>query len=38
MGERRDEYCISLGKPEEKKMLGRPRRRRENNLKITFKT
>jgi len=37
MWERRNEYCVSLGKPEEKKLLGRPGRRQEDNLKRFFK-
>jgi len=35
--ERRNEYCVSLGKPEEKKLLGIPGRRREDNLKRILK-
>jgi hypothetical protein len=38
MGERRDEYDVSLGKPEEKQLLGRHGRRREDNLKRIFKS
>jgi hypothetical protein len=32
MGERRSEYKIWVGKPEEKRPLGRPRRRWEDNM------
>jgi hypothetical protein len=31
MGETRNEYNISIGKPEGKRPFGRPRRRWENN-------
>ena len=34
MGERRGLYRALMGKPEEKKPLGRPRRRCEYNIKI----
>jgi len=34
MWERRGAYRFLVGKPEEKKQLGRPRRRREDNNKI----
>ena len=34
MGERRDAYRFFVGKPEEPRLLGRPRRRREDNIKI----
>ena len=34
MGARRDVYRVLVGKPEGKRPLGRPRRRRENNIKI----
>ena len=34
MGERRGVYRILVGKPEGKRQLGRPRRRREGNIKI----
>jgi len=33
MGERRGVYRVLVGKPEGKKPLGRPRRRREDNIK-----
>jgi hypothetical protein len=34
MGERRNAYRISVGKPEEKRPLGRPRRRWLDNIKM----
>jgi hypothetical protein len=34
MGERRGVYRVLVGKPEEKRPLGRPRRRWEDNIKI----
>jgi hypothetical protein len=34
MGKGRDEYRILLGRPEEKRPLGRPRRRWEHNIKM----
>jgi len=34
MGEWRGVYRVKVGKPEEKRPLGRPRRRWENNIKI----
>jgi hypothetical protein len=36
MGERRCVYRVLVGKPEEKKPLGRPRRRWEDNIKMDF--
>jgi hypothetical protein len=33
MGERRGEYRVLVGKPEGKGLLGRPRRRWEDNIK-----
>jgi len=33
-GERRGEYRILMGKPEEKKPLGTPKRRWEDNIKM----
>ena len=33
-GERRDVYRVLVGKPEGKRTLGRPRRRREGNIKM----
>jgi hypothetical protein len=34
MGERRDVYRIWVGKPEEKRSLGRPTSRREDHIKM----
>jgi hypothetical protein len=34
MGQRRDAYRVLVGKPEERRSLGRPRRRWENNIKM----
>jgi hypothetical protein len=34
MGEMRNPYTVLVGKPEGKRPLGRPRRRREDNIKI----
>ena len=34
MGERRDAYRFRWGKPEGKRLLGRPRRRWEDNIKM----
>jgi len=34
MGERRGIYRVLLGKPEGKRPLGRPRHRREGNIKM----
>jgi len=36
MGERRGVYRVLVGKPEGKRPLGRPRRRREDNIKMNF--
>jgi hypothetical protein len=36
MGERRGLYRILVGKPEGKRLLGRPRRRWEDNIKMAF--
>jgi len=36
MEERRDIYRVSVGKPEGKRPLGRPRHREEDNIKIDF--
>jgi len=37
MGERRDAYRVLVGKAEGKKLLRRPRRRWENNIKWIFR-
>jgi hypothetical protein len=34
MGERRGVYRVLVGKPDGKRPLGRPRRRREHNVEI----
>jgi hypothetical protein len=34
MGEGRGVYGVLVGKPERKRPLGRPRRRREDNIKM----
>ena len=34
MGERRGVYRVLMGKPEGKRLLGRPRRRWEDNIKL----
>jgi hypothetical protein len=34
VGERRGVYRVLVGKPERKRPLGRPRPRRENNIKV----
>jgi hypothetical protein len=34
MGERRGVYRVLVGKPDEKRPLGRPRRRWEDNIKM----
>jgi hypothetical protein len=34
MWDRRGAYRVLVGKPEAKRLLGRPRRRWENNIKI----
>jgi hypothetical protein len=36
MGERRGVYRVLMGKPEGKSPLGRPRRRREDNIKMNL--
>jgi hypothetical protein len=36
MGERRGAYRALMGKPEERRPLGRPRRRWEDNIKINL--
>jgi ribosome biogenesis protein Nip4 len=37
MGEVRGAYNILVGRPEERRPLGRPRRRREDNIKIDLR-
>jgi hypothetical protein len=37
MGERRNVYKISVGKPEGKRPLGKPRRRWEDSIKMDFR-
>jgi hypothetical protein len=37
MGEKRNAYRILVGKPERKRSLGRPRRRRVDNIKIDLR-
>jgi len=37
MGERRGVYRVSVGKPEGQRPLGRPRRRREDNIKMDLR-
>jgi hypothetical protein len=37
MGEKMNEYRILLGEPEGKRLLGRPRRRWENNIKMDLR-
>jgi hypothetical protein len=34
MGEKRDAYRILVGRPEERRPLGRPRRRWDDNIKM----
>jgi len=34
IGERKDVHMVLVGKPEEKRQLGRPRRRWEDNIKV----
>jgi hypothetical protein len=36
-GEKRNAYGIFVGNPEEKRPLGRPRRRQEDNIKMDFR-
>jgi hypothetical protein len=37
MGEKRDAYRILVGKPGRKRLLGRPRRRWVNNIKMDLR-
>jgi hypothetical protein len=37
MGEGRGVYRVLVGRPESKKLLGRPRRRWEENIKVDLK-
>jgi hypothetical protein len=37
MGEKRNVYRILLGTPEEKRPLGKPRHRSENNIKMNLR-
>jgi hypothetical protein len=37
MGEGRDVYRVLVGKPECKRLLGRPRRRRKDNIKLDLR-
>jgi hypothetical protein len=37
MGEKRKTYKLLVGKPEEKRPLGRPRHRRVNNIKMELR-
>jgi hypothetical protein len=37
MGERRGVYMILVGRPEGRRPLGRPRRRREDNIKTDLR-
>jgi hypothetical protein len=37
MGEKRNAYRISVGKPEEMRPLGRPRRRWLNNIEVDLR-
>jgi len=37
VGERTGEYRVLVGKPEGKRLLGRPRRRWEDNLRWIFR-
>ena len=36
MGERKDAYRVLVGKPERKRPLGRPRYKRQDNIKINL--
>jgi hypothetical protein len=37
MGERRGVYRVLVGKPEGKRLFGRPRRKWKHNIKMDFK-
>jgi hypothetical protein len=37
MGEKRNAYRILVGKPEERRSLGRPRRRWEDNIRMDLR-
>jgi hypothetical protein len=37
MGEKRNAYRILVGKPQGKRLLGRPRRRGVDNIKMDFR-
>jgi len=37
MGEMRNEYNILVGKPQGKRLLGRPKRRWENNIRTDLR-
>ena len=37
MGQSRNAYRVSVGKPEGKRPLGRPRSRREDNIKMNLR-
>jgi len=37
MGQRRGVYRVLVGKPEGKRPMGRPRRRKEDNIKMDFR-
>jgi hypothetical protein len=38
MGEKRNGFRVLVGKPEGKRLLGRPRRRWEDNIKMNLRT
>jgi hypothetical protein len=37
MGKRKGAYRVLKGKPEGRRLLGRPRRRRKDNIKMDFR-